>query len=52
MYFPYFSKLPPELQIEVWRYALLAESQDRVVLLHDTHVIPRPSLISPFLSVD
>ncbi|KAK7964383.1 hypothetical protein PG996_007926 [Apiospora saccharicola] len=52
MYFPYFSKLPLELRIEIWRYALLAESQDRVVLLHDTHVIPRPSLINPLLAVD
>lgn len=52
MDFPYFTKLPLELQIEVWRHALHAESQERVVLLHDTHVIPRPSLISPFLSVD
>ncbi|KAK8079069.1 hypothetical protein PG994_002876 [Apiospora phragmitis] len=43
--------MPTELQIEVWQYALLAESQDRVVLLHsDDHVIPLRHLNSPFLS--
>ncbi|KAK7995807.1 hypothetical protein PG991_015274 [Apiospora marii] len=52
MDFSYFTKMPMELQVEVWRHALHEEAKQRVVLLHDTHVIPRPSLISPLLSVD
>ncbi|KAK7964382.1 hypothetical protein PG988_011356 [Apiospora saccharicola] len=52
MTFHYFCKLPKELQVEIWRYALLAESQERVVLLHDYHVVPRRQLISPLLSTN
>ncbi|KAK7912005.1 hypothetical protein PG985_014486 [Apiospora marii] len=50
MAFTRFSDLPPELQVIVWKFALLAESQDRVVLLHRTnYIIPQRHLISPFL---
>ncbi|KAK7995555.1 hypothetical protein PG990_014328 [Apiospora arundinis] len=52
MCFPKFSELPTELQLEIWRFAMAAESQDRVVLLHDTHVVPRRQLCSPFLAVN
>ncbi|KAK8029957.1 hypothetical protein PG993_011248 [Apiospora rasikravindrae] len=51
MSFVKFSQFPAELQVEVWQYALLAESQDRLVLLHRTyHVIPQKHLSSPYLS--
>ncbi|KAK8079261.1 hypothetical protein PG994_003068 [Apiospora phragmitis] len=50
MDFSRFGKLPLELQIEVWKLAILAESQGRVVPLHGKHVVPRRSLLSPFLS--
>ncbi|KAK6836665.1 hypothetical protein PG990_014134 [Apiospora arundinis] len=52
MAFPHFKLMPEELQVEVWRWALLAESQDRVVLLHDTHIIPTKHLVSPFFATD
>ncbi|KAK8859151.1 hypothetical protein PGQ11_009885 [Apiospora arundinis] len=52
MCFPKFSELPTELQLEIWRFAMAAESRDRAVLLHDTHVVPRRQLCSPFLAVN
>ncbi|KAK7959819.1 uncharacterized protein PG986_004673 [Apiospora aurea] len=52
MALPGFAKLPLELQIKVWRHALQAESQERVVPLHDRHVVPHRRLASPFLSVN
>ncbi|KAK7995808.1 hypothetical protein PG991_015275 [Apiospora marii] len=52
MAFRNFRILPPEVKIEVWRFALLAESQERVVLLHNRHVVPRRQLISPLLSTN
>lgn len=52
MAFYYFGKLPTELQIKIWWCALLAESQERVVLLHDRHVVPRRPLISPLLATN
>lgn len=51
MAFSCFARLPIELQAEVWHHALLAESQDRVVLLNvSNHAIPQRHLASPFLS--
>ncbi|KAK8062226.1 hypothetical protein PG997_014323 [Apiospora hydei] len=49
---PGFAKLPLELQIEIWRHALHAESCERVVPLHGKHVVPHRRLASPFLSVN
>ncbi|KAK7959554.1 uncharacterized protein PG986_004408 [Apiospora aurea] len=51
MAFAKFPELPTELQLYVWQCALLAESQDRLVLVHRTnHIIPQSHLCSPYLS--
>ncbi|KAK8062389.1 hypothetical protein PG997_014486 [Apiospora hydei] len=51
MTFAKFPELPTELQLYVWQCALLAESQDRLVLVHRTnHIIPQSHLCSPYLS--
>ncbi|KAK8112540.1 hypothetical protein PG984_013066 [Apiospora sp. TS-2023a] len=52
MTFYYFCKLPKELQIDIWRHVLLAESRERVVLLHNHHVVLRRQLLSPLLSTN
>ncbi|KAK8030113.1 hypothetical protein PG993_011404 [Apiospora rasikravindrae] len=49
---PSFTRLPLELQIEVWQHALLADSKERLVPLHGRHVVPHRGLASPFLAVN
>ncbi|KAI1264782.1 hypothetical protein F5Y18DRAFT_388393 [Xylariaceae sp. FL1019] len=50
--FPLFSKLPVELRLLIWEFALHREAEGRVVVLQDNRVLPFKSLISPLLKLN
>lgn len=53
--FSLFLKLPKELQLQIWKMAIQADSEiTRLVLMDGTYlrIRPTPQLISPFFSVN
>ncbi|KAK8064353.1 hypothetical protein PG994_006991 [Apiospora phragmitis] len=52
--FQYFSQLPPELRLGIWKHALQEEAESRLVLFHQKHhrVLPFKYLVSPILAVN
>ncbi|KAI0101437.1 hypothetical protein F4776DRAFT_498641 [Hypoxylon sp. NC0597] len=50
--FPSFNKLPPEIRMMIWKYALHHEARFRLVLLCSRQVLALKYLCSPFLSAN